>query len=275
VVLAVTVSWVPRPVTPVTLRLKMGPAGIHPDKVYGLRFTTFNNLSGHVVKQWAPDASRCVPVVITNSRLTYIAQRQACILYDGSFKLPYAFPGYDDYILFITFHPLLGAPETHRFTIPLDYCAFMTPDQLRHTCIAPRALLRGQEAVRSHIVDGLTVVLGAPAHAITAGSPTQVSFVFLRRGRAVPDLQPISSDVAGDAVAVSMDTMYVALLRAAPNQVTKGHISGGAVSFTAQFSQPGIYRIFATFRYRQRPLHTSFVVDVNPQPAPTPIPTPD
>lgn len=276
VVLAMTVSWVARPVTPVTLRVTMGPrGGIYPDKVYGLRFTTFNTLSGHVVKQWAPGASRCVPVVITNSRLTFMAQRQACILYDGSFELPFVFPGYDDYIVFITFHPLLGAPETHRFTEPLDYCAYMPANETRHACVAPPALLRGQEVVRSHTVQRLTVVLGAPAQALTAGQPGQVTIVFLRDGRVVPDVQPVRGTVAGDAVAVSMDTMNVVSLHATPGQVARGHVRGGAVSFSGQFNQPGIYRLFAAFRYHNRPLTTSFVIDVNPQPPPTPIPTPD
>ena len=275
IVLAMTVSWVARPVTPVTLRVTMGPAGVHPDKVYGLRFTTFNTLSGHVVKQWAPEASRCVPVVITNSRLTYLAQRQACILYDGSFKVPFAFPGYDDYILFITFHPLRGAAETHRFVESLDYCTYMPPGEKRHLCIPPPALLRGQEVERSHTVQGLTVVLGAPAQALTAGQPTQITFVFLRDGRAVLDLQPVRGTLAGDAVAVSMDTMNMTPLRADAGEVVRGHVRGGAVSFSGQFSQPGIYRVFAAFRYHNRPLRTSFVVDVNPQPAPTPLPTPD
>lgn len=274
-VLAVTVSWVVRPVTPVTLRVTMGPAGLRPDKVFGLRFTTFNRLSGHVVKQWAPDSKHCTPVTITNSRLTYIDQRSACILYDGSFKLPYRFPRFDDYIVFITLHPLLGPAQTYRFPVSLDYCTVMPPRQRRRVCVAPPAQLRGQEATRSIVKHGLTITLGAPAHALIAGEPAELAFLFTQGGRAVPDLQPLRGGLPGQAVAVSMDTTNVVLLQPDANQIAKGYVKGGAVSFAGQFKQPGIYRVFTTFRYRSHALRTSFVIDVDPQPQPTPRPTPD
>jgi hypothetical protein len=120
--------------------------------------------------------------------------------------------------------------------------------------------------VRSHTVRGLTVVLGAPAHAARTGEPLAVSFVFLRRGRAVLDLEPMGG-APGQAIAISMDTQSLMHLQPDPGQVTHGHVMGGAVSFSGRFVHPSIYRVFGTFRYRGRPLRTSFVIDVNPHDA--------
>jgi hypothetical protein len=98
------------------------------------------------------------------------------------------------------------------------------------------------------------------------GEPVTVSFVVLRRGRAVLDLEPIRG-TPGQAVAISMDTQALTRLQPDPGQVAHGRVMGGAVSFSGRFVHPSIYRIFGTFRYRGRPLRTSFVIDVNPHDA--------
>ena len=267
-VLTVTVSWVRHPVPPLQVRVTMGPPRIVPRHVYGLRFTPRNALSGHVLTRLEPPQRHCVDVTITDISLTYFDQARACRLKDGSYKLPYRFPRFDDYVLFVEMQPVGGQPKAYRLALPLDRCT-LRAHGLRARCPAHPAHLRGLEVVRSLTVRGITVVLGAPAHAVMTGEPAEISFVFLRRGRAVLDLEPINGE-PGRAIAISMDTQSFARLYPDPWQVARGRVTGGAVSFTGRFVRPGIYRVFGTFRYRGHPLRTGFVVDVNPQPTPTP-----
>jgi hypothetical protein len=98
------------------------------------------------------------------------------------------------------------------------------------------------------------------------GEPVAVSFRFLRRDRAVLDLEPIGG-APGRAIAISMDTQAYTRLQPDPGQVAHGRVMGGAVTFSAWFVHPSIYRVFGSFRYRGRPLRTSFVIDVNPHSA--------
>jgi len=81
--------------------------------------------------------------------------------------------------------------------------------------------------------------------------------------RAARKLEPLGG-APGRAVAISMDTQSLTHLQPDPGQVAHGRVMGGAVSFTGWFVHAGIYRVFGTFRYRGRPLRTSFVIDVNP-----------
>ena len=240
----------------------MGPPGIVPHRVYGLRFTPRNALAGHVLTRLVPSQRRCVDVTIADTTLTYLDQARACRLKDGSYKLPYRFPRFDDYVLFVAMQPVGAQPAAYRLVLPLDRCTLQAHRRQRN-CPPHPARLRGLELVRSHTVRGLTVVLGAPAHAAMTGEPVAVSLVFLRRGRAVLDLEPIGG-APGRAIAISMDTQAYTHLQPDPGQVAHGRVLGGAVSFSAWFVHPSIYRVFGTFRYRGRPLRTSFVIDVNP-----------
>ena len=267
-VLSVTVSWVPHPVQPLQVQLTMGPPGLVPHRVYALRFTPRNALSGHVLTRVVPSQRRCVDVTMTDTSLTYLDPARACRLEDGSYELPYRFPRFDDYVLFVAVQPAGGPPKAYRLVLPLDRCMLQAHGR-QTTCPPHPARLRGLELVRSHTVRGLTVVLGAPAHAAMTGEPVAVSFVFLRRGRAVRKLEPLGG-APGRAVAISMDTQSLTYLQPDPGQVAHGRVMGGAVSFSAWFDHPSIYRVFGTFRYRGRPLRTSFVIDVNPRSAPTP-----
>jgi hypothetical protein len=155
-----------------------------------------------------------------------------------------------------------GQPRAYRLVLPLDRCTLQAHGR-QANCPPHPARLRGLELVRSHTVRGITVVLGAPAHAIMTGEPVAVSFVFLRRGRAVLDLEPMGG-APGQAIAISMDTQSLTRLQPDPGQVAQGRVMGGAVTFSGWFVKPSIYRVFGTFRYRRRPLRTSFVIDVNP-----------
>ena len=268
VVLSVTVSWVPHPVPPLPIQVTMAPPGIVPHRVYALRLTPRNALTGHVPTQVVSSQRRCVDVTITDTTLTYFDPARACRLKNGSYALPYRFPRFDDYVLFVAVQPVGGPPKAYRLVLPLDRCMLQAHGR-QTTCPPHPARLRGLELVRSHTVRGLTVVLGAPAHALITGEPVAVSFVFVRRGRAVLDLEPIQGE-PGQAIAISMDTQALTRLQPDPGQVAQGRVRGGAVSFSGRFVQPSIYRVFGTFRYRGRPLRTSFVVDVNPRPVPTP-----
>jgi hypothetical protein len=267
-VLSVTVSWVPHPVAPLQVQVTVGPSGIVPHRVYALRLTPRNALTGHVLTRVVPSQRRCVDVTMTDSTLTYFDQARACRRKDGSYELPYRFPRFDDYVLFVAVQPVGGPPQAYRLVLPLDRCTLQAHRRQR-SCPPHPARLRGLERVRSHTVRGLTVVLGAPAHAALPGEPVAVSFVFLRRGRAVLDLEPIGG-APGRAVAIAMDTQSLTRLQPDPGQVAHGRVMGGAVSFSAWFVHPSIYRVFGTFRYRGRPVRTSFVIDVNPRPTPTP-----
>jgi hypothetical protein len=267
-VLSVTVSWVPRPVLPLQVQVTVGPSGILPHRVYTLRLTPRNAFTGQVLTRVVPAQRRCVDVTMTDTTLTYFDPARACRLKDGSYGLPYRFPRFDDYVLFVALQPVGSLPTAYRLVLPLDRCTLQAHRRQR-SCPPHPARLRGLERVRSHTVRGLTVVLGAPAHAAMTGEPVAVSFVFLRRGRAVLDLEPIGG-APGRAGAISMDTQAFTRLQPDPGQVGHGHVRGGAVSFSGWFVHPSIYRVFGTFRYRGRPLRTSFVIDVNPRPAPTP-----
>lgn len=268
-VLLVTISWVPHPVQLIGLRVQVGPPGVVPRHLYGLRFTPRNPLSGHILTSLVPSQRPCVDVTVTNQSLTYIDQLKPCRLKDGSYMTPYRFPRVDDYIIFVEMHPVGGLDDTWRQWFPLDLC-WLRRDQHWHGYCPPHpALLRGLEVVRSHTVDGLTVVLGAPAHAVRIEQNVQVSFLFLRHGHAVTDLEPIGGE-PGRAVAISMDTQHFTHLHPDSGQVAGGYVKGGAVSFSGWFGRPSIYRVFGFFEYHGHPLQTSFVIDVNPAPTPTP-----
>jgi hypothetical protein len=267
-VLSVTVSWVPRPVLPLQVQVTVGPSGILPHRVYTLRLTPRNAFTGQVLTRVVPAQRRCVDVTMTDTTLTYFDPARACRLKDGSYGLPYRFPRFDDYVLFVALQPVGRLPTAYRLVLPLDRCTLQAHG-LHSSCPPNPARLRGLEIVRSHTVRGITVVLGAPAHAAMTGEPVVVSFVFLRRGRAVLDLEP-AGDEPGQAIAISMDTQALTRLQPDPGQVVHGRVMGGAVSFSGWFVHPSIYRVFGTFRYRGRPLRTSFVIDVNPRPTPTP-----
>jgi hypothetical protein len=264
-VLSVTVSWVPHPVPPLQVQVTMGPPAIVPHRVYALRFTPRNALSGNVLTRVAPSQRRCVDVTMTDTTLTYFDPARACRLKNGSYELPYRFPRFDDYVLFVAVQPVGGPPKAYRLALPLDRCTLRAHGRQRN-CPPHPAHLHGLELVRSHTVRGLTVVLAAPAHAARTGEPVAVSFVFLRRGRAVLDLEPMGG-APGQAIAISMDTQSLTRFQPDPGQVAHGRVMGGAVSFSGRFVHPSIYRVFGTFRYHGRPLRTSFVIDVNPRPA--------
>jgi len=273
-VLAVTVSWIPRPPDQLHMKVTMGPLTVVPNHYYGLRFTPRNVLSAHTVMRMQPAQGPCLDITITDTTLTYLDRTTACRYRDahgredGSYKVRYSFPGEDDYVVFVEIRAMDDPNTFYRIPLPLDRCALRYGRD--HECPTRSANLRGQEAARSQNLDGLTVVLGAPAHTVTTGAPSTISLVFLRHNRPVLDLEPIGRS-PGDAVAVSMDTSHFVHLRPDARQIAHGHIADGALSFTGQFDQPSIYRVFATVGYHRRLLHTSFVVDVNPAPTPTPV----
>ncbi len=269
VVLAATVSWVRRPMF-INVAVSLGPPRMAPRHTYGLSFTPRNAVSGHILTRMDPAQPRCVPVVITNSSLTYVDERSACRTRAGSYKMVYRFPQRDDYILFIALHPQGADAAVYRKTVSMGLCVHTQGGRKRQgRCTPPPAQLRGKEIVRTYNAGGLTVVLGAPAHAVQTGEPVQASFVFLRQGRAASGLRPLGG-APGQLVAVSMDTLYMTRFQADPGQVVGGHIKSGAISFHGSFDHPSIYRLFGTFRYRRRTLRPSFVIDVNPRPKPTP-----
>lgn len=268
-VLAATVSWVGRP-TFITMTVSLGPPGMVPGRVYGLSFTPRNALSGHILTRMDPSQPRCVNVTITNSSLTYLDERKACRTRAGSYRMDYRFPRPDDYVTFIELHPRGGAAVAYRHTVPLDLCALHRRQREWHQhCTQRTAQLRGKEVVRAHTVGGVTVVLGAPAHAVQTEQRVQASFVFLQRTRAARNLAPLDG-APGQLVAISMDTRNLVRFSADTGQVVGGRIRSGAVSFSGWFDHPTIYRLFGTFRYQGRILRTSFVIDVNPKPKPTP-----
>ena len=269
VVLAATVSWVSHP-TFINVEVSLGPPRMAPRHTYGLSFTPRNAVSGHILTRMDPAQPRCVDVTITDSSLTYLDARKACRTRAGSYRMVYRFPRPDDYVLFIELHPQGTVAAAYRKTIAMSPCARQRGrDGTIGHCVSPAAQLRGKEIVRTHSVGGLTVVLGAPAHAVQTEETVQASLVFIHNGRAATGLRPLGA-APGQLVAVSMDTLHMTRFQADPGQVVDGHIKSGAIAFHALFDHPGIYRLFATFRQRRRTLHTSFVIDVNPRPKPTP-----
>src|SRR5947209_20569526 len=82
VVLSVTVSWVPHPVPPLPIQVTMAPPGIVPrivpHRVYALRLTPRNALTGHVPTQVVSSQRRCVDVTITDTPLTSFDPALAC-----------------------------------------------------------------------------------------------------------------------------------------------------------------------------------------------------
>ncbi len=268
-VLGATVTWVPRPVQLIEMRLTMGPPGIVPHHLYGLSFTPRNVLSGHILTTLIPAQRRCVDVTFTNSDLTFIDQERACRAPDGSYRLPYRFPHTDDYIVYAEMQPVGGPPQVGRIDVPLDVCWLRRLQHYRGHCQKRTPRVRGLDVVRTHYWHDLTIVLGAPAHAVQTGERVQVTFLFLRHGRAVPDLQAIGG-VPGRAVAISDDTRGFVHLLPDAGQIVRGYVKSGAVTFSARFDYPSIYKVFGAFRYHGHVLHTSFVINVDPRPLPTP-----
>ncbi len=265
VALASALSLKERPPSQLTMYITMGPPlrQIGPGHAVGLRFTPHNAFSGHTLHAMVADEQPCVGVTVTNTSLTYLDQQPACRLKDGSYKLPYTFPAYDNYLVYITMQPVDGLTDTERIPVPL--CAPANP----MFCQAARTLLRGTEDVHTVPIRGLNmnVLLAAPQRAVGAGQPVQVSLLFLRHGHIIPDVEPGDPP---DAVAISLDTLHIVHLRADPGQIAHGYLSGGALSFTGQFDTPSIYRVFTTARYHRQPVHANFTIDVNPAPTPAP-----
>jgi len=265
VALASTISWAARPPTPLTMYITMGPPlrQIEPGHAVGLRFTPRNTLSGHTLRAMVADEQPCVGVTISNTSLTYLDQQPACRLKDGSYKLPYTFPAYDNYLLYITMQPVGGLTATERIPVPL------CPPGNPIFCQSTPALLRGTEGLHTIPIRGLNmnVLLAAPQRAVVTGQAMPVSLLFLRHGHIIPDVEP--GDPL-DAVAISLDTLHIVHLRADPGQIVHGYLSGGALSFTGQFDTPSIYRVFTAARYHRQPVRANFTIDVNPAPTPTP-----
>lgn len=260
----VTAAWIKHPTAALQWHVTMGPPGIRPDKVYGLRFTPRNLLSGHslhtlvpLTKQCPRGHRQCVDVTITNRALTYLDRKKAIRLPDGSYKLPYRFPHADDYVLFVEMQPKNGDYQAYRETVNLSHCS-------TKACKG-EADLRGKESIRSQRVDGLTVVLGAPIGPAISGTPARVALTYLRNGQLAQGIKPVRGG-NGDAVAISIDSQYFVRLH-----VDKSHTMGGAITYTGVFDHPSIYRIWAPATDRRHhTLRASFVLDVNPAPPPTP-----
>jgi len=261
----ITNTWIRRPVDILQWKVTMGPLNIsRPRHRYGLRFTPRNSLSGHALKSLVsltgacpPRHNPCVDVTIVNRSLTYLHRGKAYRLPDGSYRLPYAFPQADDYVLFVEMQPRGGPYQAYRETVNLSRCR-------SRSCPSRRATLRGREAVRSQYVDGLTVVLGAPAGAVDSGQPAQVALIYLRGGHTALDSAP-RGDADGDAVAVSMDTYHFVRLH-----IDKAHSGKGVTAYTGEFDAPSIYQLWAPVPASHGRAQASFVVDVNPAPTPTP-----
>jgi len=261
----VTNTWIRRPVDILQWKVTMGPLNIsRPRHIYGLRFTPRNSLSGHALKSLVPLTGNCPPrhnpcvdVTIVNRSLTYLHRAKAFRLPDGSYRLPYAFPQADDYVLFVEMQPRDGPYQAYREIVNLSHCR-------ARNCPAGRAILRGQEAVRSQYVDGLTVVLGAPVGAVDSGQPARATLIYLRGGRTALGVPPPNS-MDGDAVAVSMDTYHFVRLR-----VDRARSGKGIVTYTGEFDAPSIYRLWAPVPASHLRAQASFVIDVNPAPTPTP-----
>ena len=264
-VLAMTVSWVPHPVQPTRMVVDLGPGGLVPGRSYGLSFTPRNSISGHILTRMVPDHGPCADVTVTDIGLTFFDRLKACRVDNGSYKTVYTFPAADDYVLFVELHPVGGIAQTARVVRLLDKCSLYG----RPPCPPRAPALRGQEVVRSHTADGLTVVLGAPVAAISAGEYMQISCVFLRGGRAVTGIQTTGGP-PGAAAAISSDTRYFTRLDPVPTPAGGTQNVTGAVTFSGRFDTPAIYRLFGLFRYRGHPIKTSFTIDVNPAPSPTP-----
>lgn len=271
----VTNAWIKRPVDALQWRVTIGPPNITlPRHAYGLRFTPRNILSGHAIKSLTQVSSsreckprlQCVDVTVANTALTYISRLAAYRRSDGSYEVPFAFPRADDYVIFVEMRPTVGDYQAKRLpdtgALRLGRCGANVTSGGR--CQAARARLRGQEAVRSQNVAGLTVVLGTPARAIESGAPGRVGLIFLQGDRTARDVAPLTG-TDGDAVAISMDTYHFVRLH-----VDRNRGVNGVVTYSGTFDMPGIYRVWAPASYHHRHIQPSFVVDVNPAPAPTP-----
>ena len=271
----VTNAWIKRPADVLQWRVTIGPPNITtPGHEYGLRFTPRNILSGHAIKGLTQVSSsrdckprlQCVDVTVTNTALTYVSRLVAYRRSDGSYEVPFTFPHADDYVIFVEMRPRVGDYQAKRLpdigALRLGRCGANVTSGGR--CQAARARLRGQEAVRSQNVDGLTVVLGTPVRAIESGSPGRVGLIFLQGDRTARDVAPLTG-TDGDAVAISMDTYHFVRLH-----VDRNRDANGVVTYTGTFDVPGIYRVWAPASYHRRRIQTSFVVDVNPAPTPTP-----
>ncbi len=264
-----TVSWVPHPVQIIVARVSVGPPGVVPHRTYGLRFTVRNRLSGHILPTMVPSQQRCVDVTIANQSLTYVDMTKACRTTPGTYGLDYAFPNAEDYIIYVEVHPAGGNEQVERLWYPLDVCWLRRYQNWYGVCPRYPAQLRGLESQRSVSAGDVEVLLGAPPRAALVEQQVPITFIFLHDGKTIRDLEPVGGQ-PGRAVAISADTLHLTPLRPDPGQVVNGHVTGGTVTFTAWFGRPSIYRIVGDFRYHNKPLRASFVVDVNPLPTPTP-----
>ncbi len=270
----VTNSWIRRPTDGLLWKMTWGPPTITaPHHEYGLRFTSRNILSGHALRNLVslssstrcPAHQQCVDVTIIDTSLTYLDRRLAYRLPDGSYKLRYTFPRDDDYVIFVEMQPRGGSYQVARVPPIGALRVGRCHPPRRSGCASRRAALRGQELAHSQDVDGLTVVLGAPVHAVESGGPTEVSLVLLRGDRTALDIAPLDG-TDGDAVAVSMDTYHFIRLH-----VDRQHSGKGVIAYAGTFDTPSIYRVWAPVPARHKArAQASFVVDVDPAPTPTP-----
>lgn len=266
--LAATASWVRRPIPEIGLRVGLGPPGIVPHRTYGLRFTPRNPLSGHILTMLVPSQRRCVDVTIVNESLTYVQPLKACRLSSGAYGVNYRFPRLDDYVIFVEMHPVGGRAHAFRIAFRQDLCWLRRGQNWHGTCRRHPAVLRGLESIRSKTYGDLTVIMSTPSRALHAGTPEQLTFLFLRHGRVVTDMNTVYGQ-AGLAMAISHDTQHFTRLTPESGQVAQGHVAG-SITFTATFNEPSIYRVFGAFRYGNKALRTDFVVDVDPPPTATP-----
>lgn len=265
--LSVTVQWIPRSIPPLRLRVTMGPSDINRlNKSYGLRFTPHNAISNRTVMSMIPSERRCIDVAITNSALTYLDQEPACRLPDGSYKLSYIFKNPHHYVIFAALRPADGVTAVGRFPVLLSDCE----RRRKSGCHAPLPLLRGLETIHTRVIDGLTIVFTSSSTTVETGRPVQLTFSFLRNGRAVQTVEP---HAPYSAVAVALDTFHLEWLKPLDGQLVKGRLASGSMTVSGVFDLPSIYRVFVDVRYKGRPLKTSFVVDVDPAPKPTPNPS--
>lgn len=186
---------------------------------------------------------------------------------DGTFVLEFAFPSGGNYRLFSDFK------ATDRNGIVL------TTDVGVEGPAKPTQPLVASDTKKPRSVEGFDVRFTSPLP--VAGVEKQMTFVVTKNKKPVTDLEPYLGAM-GHLVVIGSDAKT--FLHAHPEEHAEGHAAKphvdpagapahthadtpGVVSFSTTFPKPGLYKAWAQFQVKGKPIIADFVFDV-PEGAP-------
>lgn len=181
---------------------------------------------------------------------------------DGTFVLEFAFPSGGNYRLFSDFK----ATDRNGAVLTTDVVVDGPPK--------PTQPLVASDLKKPRAVDGIDVRFTSPPP--VAGVEKQMTFVVTKNKKPVTDLEPYLGAM-GHLVVIGSDA--TTFLHAHPEDHAEGHAAKphvdppgapahthaatpGIVSFSTTFPKPGLYKAWAQFQVKGKPVIADFVLDV-------------